>query len=132
MPSKIPTHKANTRGKAQPSFQPEQPRRLSPSKRGYNRSWQARRLQVLARSPLCQHCLLNNITREATEVDHNTPIAQGGDNSDANLTPLCKPCHSRKTASQDRPNPLILKVHRANAETTDAAARAAGRPRESR
>ena len=34
----------------------------------------------------------------ATELDHSTPLAQGGAKfSSANLQPLCKPCHIRKT-----------------------------------
>lgn len=34
----------------------------------------------------------------ASEVDHITPVASGGDFFDrANLQSLCKPCHSRKT-----------------------------------
>lgn len=53
---------------------------------------------VLARDPICTMC------REApaTEVDHKVPKAAGGTDSFANLRGVCKPCHSRKTAQEDR------------------------------
>ena len=35
------------------------------------------------------------------ELDHATPIGQGGARWDrANLQPLCRPCHFRKTADE--------------------------------
>lgn len=37
----------------------------------------------------------------ATQVDHVTPISQGGDRtSGANLMSLCASCHSRKTRAE--------------------------------
>ena len=62
-------------------------------------------------------------------MDHNTPIAQGGDNSDDNLTPLCKPCHSRKTASQDGGfGRLKGQASRAHAESATIARGDQGKP----
>lgn len=41
--------------------------------------------------------------RPATEADHVVPIADGGARLDeANLQPLCKGCHSRKTLAENR------------------------------
>jgi 5-methylcytosine-specific restriction protein A len=59
----------------------------------------------LARHPVCvdpfrvhgQH----GEVAAASEVDHITPIDQGGTDDDENLEALCKPCHSRKTAQRD-------------------------------
>jgi 5-methylcytosine-specific restriction protein A len=33
----------------------------------------------------------------AIDVDHITPIAHGGEDTDGNLQPLCRPCHKLKT-----------------------------------
>jgi 5-methylcytosine-specific restriction protein A len=34
------------------------------------------------------------------EVDHRTPLEQGGSNDDSNLWLLCHDCHARKTADE--------------------------------
>ncbi len=77
--------------------------RLSASKRGYGRDWQALRLTHLAEHPLCVTCLPLGEIVEATEVDHITP--HEGDQKKLfdkrNLQSLCKPCHSRKTVTTD-------------------------------
>jgi 5-methylcytosine-specific restriction endonuclease McrA len=59
----------------------------------YNsRRWKYLRRAVLFDEPLCQ------CGEIATDVDHITPIDQGGDPySRANLQPLCSSCHGRKT-----------------------------------
>lgn len=97
MPSKPPTHRP-----AGLSHVVRAPR-LSPSKRGYGRAWEALRAAHLAKHPLCVHCLPLDLTVEATEVDHITP--HGGDRRKLfdrkNLQSLCKPCHSRKTVTID-------------------------------
>jgi hypothetical protein len=36
------------------------------------------------------------------EVDHRTPLCQGGSNDDANLWLLCIPCHKAKTTAERR------------------------------
>lgn len=77
----------------------EKPRE-SRSVRGYTRAWYRLRAMILNESPLCLHCLSVGRTTPATEVDHITPIRAGGSNARSNLQPLCKPCHSRKTATE--------------------------------
>lgn len=64
-------------------------------------TWRHTRADVLHYEPLCRECGKLGIETAATEVDHITPIAAGGDKWDReNMQPLCKPCHSRKTASE--------------------------------
>jgi 5-methylcytosine-specific restriction endonuclease McrA len=53
------------------------------------RRWQAIRRQVFARyGDVCVRC-----GEPATDVDHLTPIAVGGDDSLANLRPACARCN---------------------------------------
>ena len=66
-------------------------------RRGYDKRWARLRIMVLRREPICRICG----KAEATEVDHIVTKARGGDDSYANLQGLCKPCHSRKTATED-------------------------------
>lgn len=68
------------------------------SPRYYNTArWQRLRRLVLGREPLCRICIGEGRVVEATVVDHITPLADGGTDDMANLQPLCKPCHDRKT-----------------------------------
>ena len=72
--------------------------------RGYDAQWRKLRTLHLNAHPLCVHCRAKGIITAATEVDHITP--HRGDFAlridPANLQSLCKPCHSRKTATEDR------------------------------
>lgn len=72
--------------------------RPNASQRGYGARWQALRADFLRRFPLCKTCEAKGRVKPANEVDHIKPRAQGGSDADANLQPLCKTCHSRKTA----------------------------------
>ena len=78
-------------------------RRESSSKRGYGRAWQKSRASYLSRHPLCCHCEADGMVVPATEVDHI--VAHKGDQAlfwdSKNWQPLCKPCHSKKTARED-------------------------------
>jgi 5-methylcytosine-specific restriction enzyme A len=60
--------------------------------------WRAIRAFHIAREPLCRDCSKRGLIVAGTDVDH-----VDGDNSNhspENLQTLCKPCHSRKTASE--------------------------------
>lgn len=75
------------------------------AQRGYDARWRRLRRMVLARHPLCAdpfeiHAMRDEVVL-ATEVDHITPLRDGGSNSLSNLQSLCKSCHSRKTALED-------------------------------
>ena len=70
-------------------------------KKIYNsKRWQVLRRSVLFNHPLCIEC-----GEIATDVDHITPIEQGGDPwSRANLQTLCHRCHSMKTRTEMQHN----------------------------
>jgi 5-methylcytosine-specific restriction enzyme A len=67
--------------------------RASAAARGYDRQWRKLRLWFLRCNPVCVMC-----HRAAEEVDHITPIRDGGTNDPDNLRALCKSCHSKVTA----------------------------------
>jgi 5-methylcytosine-specific restriction endonuclease McrA len=66
------------------------------------RRLQERNARVLARQPLCAHCLKQDITRSAVEVDHITPLHLGGPDHESNLQGLCIECHEDKSAGEAR------------------------------
>lgn len=72
------------------------PDRPPPEKRGYGTAWRKLRKIILHRDPICRVCGI----APATEVDHVTPLAAGGDNSDENLRGICEDCHGRKSARE--------------------------------
>ena len=74
----------------------ERERATHPNKRLYNSArWRHTRRRQLHRQPLCKCGAI------AVDVDHVQPIEQGGDPwNPANLQSLCRPCHGRKTRSE--------------------------------
>ena len=77
-------------------------RRATSHRRGYDRRWAKARATFLAHHPLCATCTANGLITAAAEVDHIVP--HRGDPAlfwdPANWQPLCKACHSRKTAGE--------------------------------
>jgi 5-methylcytosine-specific restriction endonuclease McrA len=63
-----------------------------------SKQWRAIRQQVLDREPLCRDCAARGLVTVATEVDHIA--GDTADNRLEALMPLCKPCHSHKTACE--------------------------------
>mgnify|MGYP007071604220 CR=1 FL=1 len=78
--------------------------RPSANARGYDNRWQKARLSYLKRNPICVRCKDRGRAEAATVVDHITP--HKGDArlfwDRSNWQPLCKACHDRKTASEDK------------------------------
>ncbi len=76
--------------------------RGSAAARGYDRRWEKFRIWFLRRHPVCEirtHCNGDG----ASEVDHKVPLVDGGARLDeANCQGACKPCHSAKTARENR------------------------------
>ena len=78
--------------------------RESATERGYNTQWRKARLRFLHSHPLCELCKRQGKLVEATVVDHIVP--HRGDKKlfwdESNWQALCKPCHDKKTWSEDR------------------------------
>lgn len=82
---------------------PMHPDRPSASKRGYSSKWQKISRAYLRRNPLCVCCQTKGKFVAATVVDHIVP--HKGDEKlfwdRNNWQALCKPCHDRKTLTED-------------------------------
>ena len=68
------------------------------SERGYGSRWRAIRRQVLIDEPLCRDCMEKGRVMAANEVHHKDGNPRN--NARENLCPLCKPCHNRRTATE--------------------------------
>ena len=69
-------------------------------KHRYNGAWPAIRRSYIKAHPLCEVCRREGRYTEAREVHHIIPLADGGTHDANNLMALCKPCHSRITATE--------------------------------
>lgn len=91
--------------------------RGSAASRGYGYRWSQTSKGFLKRHPLCIECMKSGRVAESKVTDHIVPhrLAEALKSEDseriqtarelfwdrANWQPLCYPCHSRKTASED-------------------------------
>jgi 5-methylcytosine-specific restriction enzyme A len=69
----------------------------------YNWDWRKFRERYVKEHPLCIYCLKQDKLTPTQEVDHIVPHLGDKDLfwDEHNLQPLCKPCHSAKTARED-------------------------------
>lgn len=78
-------------------------RRPSSWKAGYNSRWNRLKDAYKAKHPLCEACEKEGVTMPMDEVDHIIP--HKGNKAlmydETNLQSLCRPHHSRKTATED-------------------------------
>lgn len=75
-------------------------KRKSSTKRGYDRQWRNVRLIKLQADPLCEDCIDDDRSTEATEVHHIVKIKDDPElrlDLD-NLMSLCSRCHSIRSA----------------------------------
>ncbi|WP_346769576.1 HNH endonuclease [Cupriavidus oxalaticus] len=81
----------------------ENARRGSAASRGYDSKWRREREQYLRENPLCVRHLAEEAVVASMVVDHIIP--HRGDMKlfwrRSNWQALCKPCHDRKTATED-------------------------------
>jgi len=71
--------------------------------RGYDARWNKARIEHLDEHPLCADCAKRDYITPATVVDHIVPH-KGNEVlfwDQSNWQSLCKPCHDRKTATED-------------------------------
>lgn len=70
------------------------------AKKRYGRAWQKIRDSYIAAHPLCAVCQQHGHLTPTQEVHHTVPLSAGGTHDPKNLMALCKPCHSRITATE--------------------------------
>ena len=87
--------------KGKPFIKKPKVQRRTDDKFYHTTTWRKFRQMFLFEHPLCTHCHTKGKITPATEVDHITPIAEGGDRLDeGNCQALCHSCHSRKTMKE--------------------------------
>ena len=79
-------------------------KRATAHERGYTSKWQRLSKLYLKTNPLCVECKRRGRLTPATVVDHIVPH-RGNEQlmwSESNWQALCKPCHDKKTGTQDK------------------------------
>ena len=78
-------------------------RQTTKSKVYYTQRWKRFRKMVLSASPLCVECEKRGDVEPGVDLDHIIPLDKGGAPYDrANVQPLCKFHHGRKTRREER------------------------------
>ena len=88
-----------TSGRCRACARTQDREQLATRKFYWSRRWRACRAALLWRRPLCADCEANGRVTAAVEVHHTVAPHVDPDLAfaDSNLTPLCKPHHSRRT-----------------------------------
>jgi 5-methylcytosine-specific restriction protein A len=60
------------------------------------------RRDKLTREPWCRECRKEGVFTIAAIVDHVVPLAEGGEETDTNRQPLCRPHSDAKTAEESK------------------------------
>jgi 5-methylcytosine-specific restriction protein A len=95
MPIRPKTHRGPTARQAR-----QHDRRGSAAARGYDHRWRKCRSAYLRDHPLCADCQAAGVTTAAVEAHHVRKIRECAEArlDWGNLIPLCKSCHSKRTA----------------------------------
>lgn len=64
------------------------------------RPLQRARTKLFWDEPLCRPCKRNGKVALATIRDHIIPLTEGGTEDEANIQPICRPCHIAKTLEE--------------------------------
>ena len=70
------------------------------SSKRYSGAWKQIRNAFLSANPLCEICRSCGILTPATVAHHKIKLSDGGTNDWANMSALCRECHSRLHAKQ--------------------------------
>ena len=74
--------------------------------------WNRLRREILNAEPYCRSCRSKNQFRAANEVDHIVALHHGGSAWDrGNLQPLCRRCHSKKSAAEKHRRTALMCPH---------------------
>ena len=75
-------------------------RKVTATKRVTGRKLQAMRAALFMRCPLCVDCQKVGRVTIATQRDHITPLAEGGEDDESNEQALCVACHDVKSKAE--------------------------------
>jgi len=75
---------------------------VNATKRVTGRKLQGMRARLFAADPLCVECERHGRVTLATQRDHITPLAEGGQDDDSNVQGLCGPCHESKSKAESQ------------------------------
>ncbi|MFE6049901.1 HNH endonuclease [Kitasatospora sp. NPDC056446] len=92
------TLRSPPQGVRSPSDSPGASKVASLVARRHSEAERLRRLVDRAGSAVCGLCG-GDFPAALVDVDHRTPIALGGEDTDDNVWPLCRECHRGKTAA---------------------------------
>jgi 5-methylcytosine-specific restriction protein A len=71
-----------------------------PDRRLRGRTGKRERARILAEEPLCRPCLAADRVSASIQVDHITPLSEGGSDDRSNKQGICIPCHEAKSAAE--------------------------------
>jgi 5-methylcytosine-specific restriction enzyme A len=99
---RLPSHRSPATNLLLQNAAPKRRMKAPPAavRRFSGRPWERLRKLIFAENPLCVHCERKGLVRAWEELDHITPISQGGTDARENLQGLCIDCHRIKSAEE--------------------------------